>query len=153
MSKNAVVSRFRSAYDASVRVSKTFNSPTRTHQSFKNECDINRILDRWQKTGVITHYNKYSANYSDLTSVPDYRQAMDQIIRANQAFESLPSSLRKRFGNDPAEFLSFVSSPDNVDEMVKLGLANKRDEVVTPQPFVPAPGQIPIVAPVSAPAA
>lgn len=40
-------------------------------------------------------------------------------------FDTLPSKLRLRFGNDPAEFLSFVEDPANDQEMIDLGLKPK----------------------------
>jgi phage internal scaffolding protein len=54
-------------------------------------------------------------------------------------FNDLPSSIRSRFGNDPAAFLDFVNDEGNADEMIKLGLIEKTGEVAaisngTPQP-------------------
>ena len=37
-------------------------------------------------------------------------------------FDSLPSSLRERFSNDPSRLLAFVDDESNFDEAVKLGL-------------------------------
>ena len=34
-------------------VTKTFSKPSRAKQSFKDECDINSIMAKWQKTGVM----------------------------------------------------------------------------------------------------
>ena len=47
---------------------------------------------------------------------------MNQIIAAQEAFNSLPSDIRKKFDNDPAEFLEFVSDEKNNDEMIQMGL-------------------------------
>ena len=40
----------------------------------------------------------------------------------------LPSSLRSRFGNDPAAYLDFVSNEENKPEMAKLGLLTPEAE-------------------------
>lgn len=92
-----------------------------TKQSFKDECNINKIMDRFQITGAIDHYTNRSPEYGD-TTAPDYLEANIIIANANSMFEELPSSIRAKFENDPAKFLAFVQDPKNADEMVSLGL-------------------------------
>jgi phage internal scaffolding protein len=117
------MAQFRKAYDGKrVRVTKFIDPVTLTKQSFKDRCDINQIVGRFQKTGLVDHVARFNGDYADLVDVPDYHDAMNKIIAANECFISLPSSLRKRFNNDPGEFLDFVGNPDNRDEMVELGL-------------------------------
>lgn len=100
------------------------SGPSRTHQAHKEECDINRIMRRYAKTGVIEHVNRYQGRYGDFTQVPeDYESALDHVQQAEDMFMSLPSSIRKRFDNSPGEFLSFASDPDNADAMRELGLS------------------------------
>lgn len=117
--------KFRKPYDGPRRHTLTCKGPSLTRQSFAQECDINYILRKYQKTGLVEHVNKFQGNYADLTDIPTYQDALNKVIEANDAFSSLPSSIRKRFGNDPEEFLAFVSDPTNADEMVQLGLAHK----------------------------
>jgi len=95
-----------------------------THQSMKDECDINRIMLKWQKTGVIDHAKTFEGQYADFTHVTgDYQEHMNAVIQANEMFGTLPSTVRKRFNNDPGEFLEFVGDPDNLEEMQRLGLS------------------------------
>jgi len=61
-------------------------------------------------------------SFGDFTSYDDYHSSLNQIIEAQDAFEALPSSMRKRFGNDPGELLAFLEDPANNEEAVKLGL-------------------------------
>jgi len=114
-----------------------------THQSFKDECDINRIMLKWQKTGMVEHANHFQGSYGDFTNVPtDYQEAMNQVINTQEMFSSLPSSIRKRFGNDPAAFLDFVEDPDNRDEMARMGLLKpqpKVEDVIETDPKPKAP--------------
>ena len=108
---------------------------TRTKQSFKKECDINFIMEKYQKTGAITHFRRYAQEYGFATPV-DLKEAMDIVAQAEQMYAALPSGIRKRFP-DPAEFLEFVQDPDNEAEMIELGLANLRhpaDETPTADP-------------------
>jgi len=117
------MTKFRTAYGQSERVQTRVSGLTLTKQSFKRECDINHIISKYQQTGLIEHVSRYQGQYADLTDYPDYQESMNKVIDANNAFMSLPSSLRKRFSNDPAEFLHFVSDPANANELIALGLA------------------------------
>lgn len=112
---------FVTAYGEKRKVSIIFPDKGRTKQAFKAECDINQIMAKFQKTGLIEHGNAHGANYGDATSL-DFREAMNLVIDAQDMFNDLPSSTRKRFSNDPAEFLDFVQNPDNAEELRKMGL-------------------------------
>jgi phage internal scaffolding protein len=91
-------------------------------QQFKDDCDINSIMRRFQKTGAIDHVAAHQLQYGMATPT-DYHQAMNIITRAEQMFADLPSSLRRRFNGDPAELLEFVQDPKNAAEAKELGLA------------------------------
>jgi len=105
--------------------------PTLTHQSMADECDINKIMLKWQKSGVLEHRNTYEGQYGDFTNVPqDYHESMNQVLAAEDMFQSLPSSIRKKFGNDPQNYLDFATDPANHAEMVDLGLSEPRTDVL-----------------------
>jgi len=110
------------------RIQKVFNKPSCTDRSFKSDCDLSVILRKHQQTGLISHVNRNHGDYLDLTSYPqDYMTSLNQVMAAQDNFMSLPSSIRARFSNDPAQFLEFVSNPDNHSEMVDLGLTKNVD--------------------------
>lgn len=98
------------------------NDESRTHQSFKDECDINNIVRKYKRTGVVTHVTSKVGSFSDLSDVPTFHEAMNIVAEATQHFEQLPAALRKRFANDPAQFLDFVHDEKNLPEMRELGL-------------------------------
>lgn len=127
---------FRSPYvNPPERVKLDFVGTTsRTKQSFKDECDINNIMKRFHQTGLVSHVNKYQGSYEDVSRGYDYRESLEVLKRAQEAFGSLPSKIRYRFHNDPGEFLEFMSNPANLDEAVELGLAVKRPAPVTEAP-------------------
>lgn len=104
---------------------------TMTKQSFKDECDINNILRKYEKTGLISHLSAYRGRYEELPSNIDYQESLHAIMEADQAFASLPSRLRSRFDNDPALFLEFVGSA-TAEQLVEVGLAEPR-QAVSPQ--------------------
>ena len=98
-----------------------FHDKSLTKQSFTDECDINKIMARFEKTGVIEHANEHQGQYGDFT-VSDYHSALNAVIAAQDSFNSLPAKIRARFKNDPSEFLDFVNNPDNVQELRDMGL-------------------------------
>lgn len=92
-----------------------------TKQSFKNECDINNIMAKYQKTGAVTHANDNQGEYGFATS-EDFTSAMQTVTRAQQLFDGLPSSIRSKFHNNPEEFLEFTQDESNDEEAYELGL-------------------------------
>ena len=124
--------QFRTAYSPHVRVSFETIGLSRTKQSFKNECDVNNILKNYNKTGVMPE-NFNPGEYRDLDGT-DYQEYMRTVASANSMFEELPSALRKRFKNDPAQLLSFVHDDKNVDEAHKLGLLRDDYEIAISPP-------------------
>lgn len=116
---------FKDAYSRVPKVQVEFLDPTLTKQCFQEECDINEIMKKYDETGVVEHENRFKGDYGDYISVQDYHTSLNQIIAAEEMFDTLPSKLRLRFANDPAEFLSFVENPANEQEMIDLGLKAK----------------------------
>ncbi len=116
------MTEFRTAYGPTERVQITCGGNGRTHQSMADECDINRIMARFEKDGVLTHVAKFDGKYGDFTGAMDYHSAYNQVILAGEMFMSLPASIRDVFDNDPGMFLAFAEDPDNEDEMREMGL-------------------------------
>lgn len=117
------MTNFNNAYSPSRRVVlDTSHIPSKTKQSFKNECDINTILSRFYKTGALTHVSSVPPQYGDFLNSDDYHSAMNRILAINDTFESLPSKIRSRFENDPAKLLDFLGDDSNRVEAIKLGL-------------------------------
>jgi len=142
--------KVRSAYGPkNNRVVCKSGNDARTKQSFKNECDINNIMAKYQKTGAINHVQNNQAHYGFADSVT-FTESMNIVAKAQSMFNELPSSIRSKFRQDPAAFLDFVQDEANADELVELGLANapRQDPANTPptatQPVTdPAPNPPP----------
>lgn len=94
-------------------------------QQFKEECDINAILKRFQDTGMAPHDIRGPGQYGDFSDVADYQSALNAVQNAQEAFDSLPSSLRARFQHDPAQLLGFLQDDSNRPEAIALGLIEK----------------------------
>lgn len=100
---------------------------SKTHQSFKAECDVNNIMKRYERDGIMDHVNEHQGDYGDYTDVQDYQTSLDQVHAAQEAFATLPGNIRGRFENDPQQFLDFVDDPANLPEMEKMGLLQTPD--------------------------
>lgn len=113
------------------RVRKQFVKPSRTKQSFRDECDVNKIMKRFKKAQGVDYLSRYSGymsgEFGDFSNVVDYRTALDQISRAQDVFMQLPAVVRSKFSNDAAAFLDFVQDEKNADQLVEWGLATKRE--------------------------
>lgn len=105
------------------RVQLTCLDETRTVQSEAESCEINNIMRKYERTGLIDHV-KENGRYEDLPGEVDFHEAMNLVSEAQQSFDDLPATIRKEFHNSPGEFLSFVENPENVERMAELGLTN-----------------------------
>lgn len=122
-------------YDANLVSDETglkCSDPSRTRQDQKDEADINTIVRNFGVTGAVPQSIRVPLQ-GDFTEAGDYRSALHALMDAQASFMAMPAEVRKRFANDPAEFVDFCSNPDNLDEMRKLGLA-------VPPPPDPAAG-------------
>lgn len=115
--------KIRSAYEPHERVQFSSELPSRTKQAPHAECDINVIMSKYEKTGVINHFNTHQGDYGDFLGFSDFHDAMNQVRAAEDAFASIPSRIRKEFNNDPAQFMEFAQNPSNLDKMREMGLA------------------------------
>jgi len=115
---------FRTAYGQKLRVAIATGDGL-TEQNHKDETDINKIVRKYNKTGLIDHLNQFEKQYADMTGY-DYQDAMNTIAAANTMFEGLPSAIRNKFDNDPAKFINFVDDEANADQLVEMGLANPK---------------------------
>lgn len=113
----------------------------RTKQSFKDQCDINKILKKAQKAGSLAHVQKYEkAVYGEFNGEFDLLTAQNQIIRANEIFQDLPSEVRREFGNDALKFVQFAGDPANNEKLEELLPALAEPGAYFPNP-VKAGGQ------------
>jgi len=120
-----------------LKTGESVKEPSMTKQSHKEECDINNIIKQYQVTGIVAHISEKAASgaYVDLPDPLDFQQSLNLVMEAQASFDSLPSSVRSRFENDPTRFLEFMQNPENQEEMISLGLA--KDTRPAPAPSQP----------------
>jgi phage internal scaffolding protein len=94
---------------------------TTTQQHFKDECDINKIMERYEKTGIIDIPDQKGI-FGDFGDVSDYQSALHLMQDAQNQFMELPAKVRAKFDNDPSKLLHFIQNPANKAEAQELGL-------------------------------
>lgn len=93
----------------------------RTKQSYKDEVDINTIVKRFGLTGEVPVGVRMPLQ-ADFVQAVTFQDAMNAIVAARESFDQMQSHVRKRFHNDPAEFVAFMEDEKNAEEAVKLGI-------------------------------
>jgi len=97
------------------------HSPSMTKQHFKDECDVNQIVGRFQATGELPNVSELPPQFLDVTEM-DFQAHQNFIAEAHTMFSELPSALRAQFENSPAKFLDFCSHEKNRPELAEMGL-------------------------------
>lgn len=123
------MTKFHTLYNKPPQISVKFLGETKTKQAPANEVDINKIMDKYLKTGQLPEPR--TPTFGDATEIPDYETAMNIVNAGREAFEALPAKIRERFGNDPRLFVDFVQDENNYDEAVKLGLVAEKPKTTT----------------------
>lgn len=112
----------------------SFEGPGRTRQDQKDSCDINLIMRKYVKQGIVPRLNPKTPVYDDFSTALSYHESLERIQRANKLFYELPADLRSACDNDPALLIPYVENEENIDELVELGVMEK------PKGWIP-PGQ------------
>lgn len=136
---------FGSAYCPHDPVNLEFPDDGVTRQEFAEECDINILMARYQKSGLLPQDPSARPIYGDFVDLPTYQDAQNIILAAGEAFASLPAVVRREFENDPAQFVAFAEDPANLERMREWGLAEPLDPPVAVEPpsAAPAPQDAP----------
>jgi len=128
---------FTSVYAHNRKRSSTFatinNEDSMTQQDDAHETDINVIMKKYGGQGGNYPTVVGTPLSGDFTQVGGYREMVERIKAADDAFQEIPAKMRERFNNDPEKFMEFIRDKDNLPEMRKLGLALPEKEP-TPEP-------------------
>lgn len=104
---------------------------TRAQQQFKEECDINTIVERFGITGQLPQNLRMPLN-EEFIETMDYQESLNKLLEADAAFMQLPAKVRAEFQNDPGRFVEFASNPENLERCRELGLAMPAREAPKP---------------------
>lgn len=124
---------FYTRFNRPPQVGLEFTEPSMTEQHFKDECDINTIVARYQETGVLPQGDRQPL-FGDFAEFPqDLQSSQAYFDDAQERFMQLPAALRKEFDNDPVKLLAFISDGNNRQRAIQLGLIDS-----------PAPAESPV---------
>lgn len=117
--------KFQTPYDRSAR--PTIETPEKgAKQSFQKECDINNIMAKYQKTGVLQHIARNEGRYG-FADATTFQDAMFLVTEARNQFEDLPSKLRNHFGNVESWLEFAVEHGDGTPEALQELLEEPRE--------------------------
>jgi len=112
----------------------------KTMQEFVKDCDINLIIAKYRKTGVLPEsVRRVAGQYGDFSQVPTFQEMQEKINLGMELFAALPAKVRKQFSNDPGEFLAAAETDEGRKLMVTLGLG--KDPTVGEVPSSPVQGE------------
>jgi len=112
-----------------------YSGKSRTKPSFRDECDINKIVAKARSGHAVTHVRDAAPVFMDVSEVGDYKSALDMLRSTDRFFAGLPSGVRKAFDNDPAKFLDELDTTEGRAKLELAGLVPPTKEAPTP----PAP--------------
>jgi len=131
-----------SVYGSRSRCLTKVTGLSRTKQSFAAEADINNIMRRYATTGVLVDPASALSGrkliYGDFSNY-DFRAHQTHIAAIRQSFDMLPADVRRRFDNDPACLIDWLSDESNKEEAIKLGLRVQDAPVNEPAPAPEVP--------------
>jgi len=121
MTKNNVL-QFNNAYSPSRKVYMIPEGESLTEQQHAPSLDIKTMINKYDRTGVLSNVQKGKAMYGDFTKVNEYQDAIDLVTNSKNMFNELPSDIRQKFSNNPGEFFEWITNPANNKEAIELGL-------------------------------
>lgn len=98
---------------------------SRTQQHFKNEVNINNIIDKYRKTGILGDPFREGLRkplFGDFSEVPGLLEGYIKVEKVKNYFNNLPSRVRNYFKNDLSRFLAFMSDNANIPKARELGI-------------------------------
>lgn len=119
------------------RIQLTNFDKTKTKQSFADKVNINKIVAKHQRSGMVEHLNEKEPFYGDVTHLGDYRESLNIVIEAKELFAKMSAEIREKFKNNPNEMITFLNNPANLAEAVALKMVKPRPPVPGPVPSEP----------------
>lgn len=91
-------------------------------QSFADDCDINVIMEQFQRSGDYDLINRAKGFYIDASDLPkDWSEIFNLINSSKDSFDKMPPEFKELYGND---FARFAATFDPADFAVDDSLAS-----------------------------
>lgn len=114
--------KFRTKYTPRDKVVSPSGTVSLTETQYLKDCDINEIMRRCASGDNSLIKDETKQVFADVSTMGDMLSCMRKITDARDAFETLPSNIRARFGHSPEALLAFLADGKNDGEAVSLGL-------------------------------
>lgn len=131
--------KIRTKFSDRVSVPAPWADDGRTQQHFGEKVDINNIVAKYRKTGIIEHVKRAKERYGDFTDLANYANNLDKVAKAQQSFEMLPAELRNHFKNSISGFFDYIKNPNNREQCEKWGIFEPKKEAKAGTPAAPEP--------------
>ena len=95
---------------------------SRTKQSEGPQTDINTIVNRYLRSGELTHYNASVLRYGDFSAVGTLQEQMHAVHEARERFGALPAGIKAAAGHDPLIFLQMLATVEGTEVLIEAGL-------------------------------
>ena len=105
----------------------TLTGEGKTEQSYKDDLDINRLLEPAMKKGLLRHVTTFVGEYDDIP-FDSFQDAQFIVAKGKNMFEALPSKIRTKFGT-PDKFMEYVQNPENKQWLIDNGVLKGLDGV------------------------
>ena len=109
-----------------VKVSTITGQKNNVEQAYKDQLDVNKLLEPAMKKGLLRHVTKFEGEYDDIPA-GDFQEAQFIVAKGKSMFEQLPFQIRDKFEGDPAKFMQFVQDPKNQQWLKDNGILKGLD--------------------------
>lgn len=123
-----IFNKFKRKKRSQYRVVDFNGTKSKTDQSFRDESNINNIMKKYDKTQVLYDPRQQSfrqPQFGDFSEIPNFQEVRNLMIEADEAFLTLPSRVREKFGNDVEKMIAWLKDENNRDEAIEIGLIEK----------------------------
>ena len=110
--------------NGSKRVLLHTNGTSKVQQHLKEECDLDKMLEKYKRTGQIKV--RQNPMFEDFSNLSSFHEAQNALIAAKNAFLEVPAKVRQRFDNDPQKMIDFLADQKNLAEAIDLGLIEEK---------------------------
>lgn len=118
--------KFKTQYSERVRKISTYDDVSLIDESYKDECDISLMVERYRVSKIPPR--TVDVQYGKSPTVEEFQNAQYLLSEIKSNFEGLPAKVRDEFGNDVNNYLAYIGDAANLRDSYERGLIN-RDSV------------------------
>ena len=126
--------RSKRRYRPTIKCKKSEN---KAKQSFKDQCDINKIIKKYTEAGELPRTHGREPVYRDHQNA-NFTEVQMNIAGAKTLYAELHPSIQEKF-ESPEDFINGLTDPDRIPEMINKGIVREILPQGSPKPS-PQPG-------------